>query len=90
MINEHNYQQIAWEMEEHLETPVSKKLIELMSKEDRIRFIKQNYLWTIGKISKDEIIEICKNYLDKTKSQIKRYTPKNDVEALYLKQKLNK
>jgi hypothetical protein len=88
MIQPHNYQKIAWEMEEHLETPVSKTLVELMPETDRVRFIKQNYLWTIGKISKEEIIVICKNYLDKAKSQIKKYKPKNDVEALFLAQKL--
>ena len=90
MLNEHNTRDIAYEMEELLETPVSEQIVKLMTVENRIRFVKQLYLWTIGKVSDEEIRNICKRYLDEAKQNIiKRYEPKNEVDKLYLDQKLN-
>ena len=88
-MTEHNIRDIAWQMEEHLETPVSQQLVELMPLEDRIRFIKQNYLWSISKISREGIRKICKDYLDKAKQKVfKKYEPKNEIDKLFLSQKL--
>lgn len=88
MLNEHKIKDIALQMEEHLETPVSEQLVELIPVENRITFIKQNYLWSIGKISDNDIKDICKKLLDKAKLNIKKYEPRNEVEKLYLSQKL--
>lgn len=89
MLNEHKIKDIALQMEEHLKTPVSEQLVELIPVENRITFIKQNYLWSIGKISDNDIKDICKKLLDKAKLNIKKYEPRNEVEKLYLSQKLN-
>ena len=93
MIAPHNYNIIAWELEDLLETPVSEKLVELIPEEDRIRFIQLNSKHSIGAMNKEDFINICKGYLDKASMEYKKnnkYKPKNDVEALYLSQKLNK
>ena len=89
MMNEHNIRDIALQMEEHLQTTVIQDLVKLIPIENRIRFIKQNYLWSIGKISDEEIRSVCKYYLDQVKKNIiKKYTPKNEVDKLFLDQRL--
>lgn len=88
MMNEHNIRDIALQMEEHLQTTVIQDLVKLIPVENRISFIKQNYLWSIGKISDEEIKAVCRYYLYKAKKNIiKKYTPKNDVDKLFLEQK---
>jgi hypothetical protein len=88
MLNEHNTRDIAYQMEEHLETPVSEQLVKLIPFEKRTTYLKQLYLWTISKISDEEIKSITKKLLDQTKElTIKKHVPRNEVDALFLEQK---
>jgi hypothetical protein len=87
MINEYNTRDIAWNMEDLLETPVSEELVKLIPFEKRTTYLKQGYLWKISKISNEEYKEITKKLLDEAKLNIKKYVPKNDVDALFLEQK---
>lgn len=87
MLNEYNTRDIAEQMEEHLDTPVSKDLVELIPFEARTQFIKDNYKWSRGFITDDEIKVICKKHLDTAKLKIKKRSPKNQVDKLFLDQK---
>jgi hypothetical protein len=88
MLNEHNTFTIAQNMDDLLDTPVSENLVKLIPIEKRRTYVRQSYLWTIGKIKDEEFKDITRQLLDEAKLKVKKYEPKNELEKLFLAQKL--
>ena len=85
MLNTNNLKELAYNLEDIIETPVSSKLLEFTTEKQRNWLGAMINNWSYGKITKSELEGYIKSVLDYANNKVKRYH--RPSTELYLKNK---